>query len=430
MVFFDVCPVMTYPNNEQNQTGRATLPTVQDMVEARRRMTGIIDMTPLAGSEYISSAWGCRVLFKLENLHSTGSFKERGALNKLLTLTDSERLRGVITASAGNHGQAVAFHARRLDIKTTVVMPVNTPLIKAENTKMAGASVMLHGANYDESAARAREICRDENLVYIHPFDDPQVIAGQGTLGLEMLEQNPGIDLVVVPVGGGGLIAGVAMTLKAAKSKIRVVGVQSDRLPSMITAIRDGAPITLEPARTIADGIAVRRAGGLTLQIVQRYVDEIVTVSDDEIANAILLMLEREKAVVEGAGAVGVAAMHNRRIPGVEGKTVAVILSGGNIDVNMLSRVIDKGLVKDGRLAKLRVVVPDHPGQLSHILGIIAKSRANILEISHQRAFSEARVGETSIDLVLETRGNNHINDMCERLMDAGVRATRQMENR
>ncbi len=399
--------------------------TLDRIREAHSRIAPVLPPTPLSCSEYFSQAWGCEVAFKFENLQATGSFKERGALNKLLLLPAEARARGVITASAGNHGRAVARHARRLGIPATIVMPENSPLIKVQSTRADGARVILHGASFDEAAERARGLCADEGLSYVHGFDDPDIVAGQGTCALEVLGQWPGVGVVVVPVGGGGLVAGMAAALKQTNPAIRVVGVQFEGVPSMTAALAEGHPVTVAPHRTIADGIAVRHVGSLPYALVQRHVDELVTVSEPEIANAILLMLEREKTVVEGAGVVGVAAMHNGHIR-AQGNRVAVILSGGNIDVNVLARVIEKGLVKDGRLVKLRVIVPDHPGQLARILDIVADARANILDIAHTRAFSDAQVGETVIDITCETRGPEHIADIRTRLFDAGIRSSRE----
>ncbi len=398
-----------------------------DIEAARQRISQYLTVTPLAYSQYFSELWGCKAYFKFENLHLTGSFKERGALNKLLCLAPEERARGVITASAGNHGRAVAWHASRLGIPATVVMPVNSPIVKVQNTAATGARVDLHGESFDDAVEHARALCEREGLTYIHGFDDPYIVAGQGTIGLELTEQCPYVDTVVVPVGGGGLAAGIAVAMKENNPKVRVVGVQSADVPSMLVALERHEPVTVPPHFTIADGIAVRRVGALPLEIFHRYVDEIVAVNEAEIANAILLLLEREKTLVEGAGAVGVAAIHNKHI-NVAGHRVAVILSGGNIDVTMLSRIIDKGLVKDGRMVKLRVVVPDYPGQLARILTVVAEQRGNVLEVMHSRAFSEAKVGETAIDLVIETRGPDHITEIEQALAERGLNATRLVQ--
>ncbi len=398
--------------------------TFADIEAARQRIAPFLQATPFAYSEYFSELWGCKAYFKFENLHLTGSFKERGALNKLLCLTPEERGRGVITASAGNHGRAVAWHASRLGIPATVVMPVNSPIVKVQNTAATGARVVLHGDSFDDAVEYARQLCAAEGLTYVHGFDDPLIVAGQGTIGLELTEQCPYLDTVVVPVGGGGLAAGLAVAMKEVNPKVRIVGVQSADVPSMLVALERCEPTTVPAHFTIADGIAVRRVGALPLEIFRHYVDEIVAVNEAEIANAILLLLEREKSLVEGAGAVGVAAIQNRHLH-VEGHRVAVILSGGNIDVTMLSRIIDKGLVKDGRLVKLHVVVPDYPGQLARILSAVAEKRGNVLEIMHSRAFSEAKVGETAIDLVIETRGPKHIHEIEQALAERGIPATR-----
>jgi threonine dehydratase len=399
----------------------------EDIEAARQRIAPYLQPTPLAYSQYFSELWGCKAYFKFENLHLTGSFKERGALNKLLCLSAEERGRGVITASAGNHGRAVAWHAQRLGIPATVVMPLNSPIVKVQNTAATGARVVLHGESFDDAVEHARALCQKEGLTYVHGFDDPLIVAGQGTIGLELTEQCPYLDMVVVPVGGGGLAAGIAVAMKEINPKVKIVGVQSADVPSMLVALEKQEPVTVPPHFTIADGIAVRRVGALPLEIFRRYVDEIVAVDEPEIANAVLLLLEREKSLVEGAGAVGVAAIHNKRVK-VAGHRVAVILSGGNIDVTMLSRIIDKGLVKDGRMVKIRVVVPDYPGQLARILSVVAEKRGNVLEIMHSRAFSEAKVGETAIDLVIETRGPEHIAEIEQALAERGFAAQRRIQ--
>ncbi|MBX7247175.1 MAG: threonine ammonia-lyase [Candidatus Sumerlaeaceae bacterium] len=396
-----------------------------DVQAARDRMAGKLKPTPINHSAFFSRAWGCDVFFKLESLHPTGSFKERGALNKMLAMPVAERGNGVITASAGNHGQALAYHAGHLAIPCTVVMPINTPLIKMQNTKSHGATVVMEGATFDDAADHARRLCAEQNLTYVHGFDDPDIIAGQGTMGLELLEQLPDMDAVVIPVGGGGLLAGTALTLKESRPSIRIIGVQSSHCQSMIAAMDGGAPQTVPPDRTIADGIAVRRVGAQCLELARRYTDQMVAVDEDEIANAILLLLERDKKVVEGAGAVGFAAVHNRHVS-LEGKKVVIVLSGGNIDVNLLARIIVRGLAKDGRLVSLRVVVPDNPGQLARILQVVADLRANIMEVSHNRAFGNAAAGETTIDLTLETRGPDHIEEIQRALLAHGVHTTRQ----
>ncbi|HEY7956312.1 MAG TPA: threonine ammonia-lyase [Polyangia bacterium] len=389
--------------------------TLADVERARARIKDSIYVTPCAHSETFSKLTGNKVYFKLENLQMTGSFKERGALNKILTLTSEERASGVICASAGNHAQGVAYHAVRQGLKATIVMPTATPLVKVTRTREFGAEVVLHGASYDEAFEEAWRRKEAEGLTFIHAFDDAAVMAGQGTIGLELLEQNPYLDAVMVPVGGGGLISGIAVAIKETNPRIQIIGVQTARLPSMKRALEAGAPCVLPPAGTIADGIAVRKAGALTLPVVKKYVDEIVTVDEEEIAKAILLLLEREKTVAEGAGAAAVAALVQGKTT-LAGKKVALVIGGGNIDVNLLARIIERGLVKDGRLVRLRVRIPDHPGALHRLTGRIADVRANILEVFHNRAFSRVDLGETAVDVTLETRGAEHIAELVQLL--------------
>jgi threonine dehydratase len=393
--------------------------TLQDIERARARIKDDIYMSPCAHSVTFSELTGNKVYFKLENLQMTGSFKERGALNKILSLTDEEKRHGVIAASAGNHAQGVAYHATRKGVKATIVMPAAAPLVKVTRTREYGAEVVLHGASYDEAFEEAWRRREAQGLTFIHAFDDDAVMAGQGTVGLEMIEQNPYLEAVIVPVGGGGLISAIAVAMKEINPRVRVIGVQTTRVPSMRRAIDEQAPVTLPPAVTIADGIAVRRAGVRTLPVVAKYVDDIVTVDEEEIANAILLLLEREKTVAEGAGAVAFAALIQGRIK-LLGKKVAVVISGGNIDVNMLSRIIERGLVKDGRLVRLRVRIPDHPGALHKLTGEIASVRANIQEVIHNRAFSRVDLGETAVDVTLETRGAEHIEQLVKLLDERG----------
>ncbi len=393
--------------------------TPGDIESARTRIGSTIYVSPCPYSETLSALTGARVFVKLENLQMTGSFKERGAANLLLQLSAADRRRGVVAASAGNHGLAVAFHAGRLGSTAVIVMPEWAPLAKVTAARRHGAEVVLHGENYDEAYARAKEIEAERNLVFVHPFDDQRVIAGQGTLGLELAEQVPDLDAVLVPVGGGGLIGGIAVALRSRLPRVRVVGVQSEEIAAMRAALAEGHRVTVPGAATIADGIAVRRVGEHTLELARRYVDEVVAVSEEEIANAILLLLEIEKTVVEGAGAVPLAALANKRVA-LQGKTVALIVSGGNIDVNVIARVIERGLVKDGRLVRLRVVLRDRPGTLARLTALVAEARANILHIEHDRAFSRARVGDTEVELTLETSGWDQIEAIKRHLHEAG----------
>jgi threonine dehydratase len=400
---------------------RAAAPavTLSEIQAAMARIRDSIYLSPCARSEYFSEYTQNSIYLKLDNLQRTGAFKERGALNKLLTLTPDERARGVIAASAGNHAQGLAYHAGRHGIRAQICMPLTTPLIKVSATKGYGAEVVLHGANYDEACEEAVRRSEQFGMTFVHPFDDEVVIAGQGTMGLEILHQVPDIEAVVAPIGGGGLIAGVACAVKETNPRVRVIGVQPVRLPSMKVAIAEGQPVTLSPAATIADGIAVRRAGEKTLPLVQKYVDDIVTVDEEEIANAILLLLEREKTLAEGAGAAAIAALINHKTS-LSGKKVAVLVCGGNIDVSLLSRIMERGLVKDGRLVRLRVHLPDYPGALHRLTGILAQHRANIVETSYDRAYYGVNLGDTAIDITMETRGPDHIVELLSALSASG----------
>jgi threonine dehydratase len=398
---------------------RLTTPVdIQDIQAARERIRAFIFESPLVYTETLSGLTGNSVYLKLENLQMTGSFKERGALNRLLTLTDKERARGVIAASAGNHAQALAFHAGRRGLACEIWMPLNTPLIKVSATRSHGAEVVLHGNNYDEAFEGALRRSAEANLTFIHAFDDAEVIAGQGTLGLEMLAQKPDLDALLVPVGGGGLIGGIGCAVKDRRSDIEIIGVQTEALPSMREAIIAGAPVTLSHSATVADGIAVRRAGSQTFELVKKYVDRIVTVDEEEIAQAILILLEREKTVAEGAGAAALAALMTRKA-GLEGRKVAVLVSGGNVDVNLLARIIERGLVRDGRRIRLRIRLQDRPGSLERLASIVAKHKANIIETFHNRQHFGASLGETAIDISLETRGRDHSQEVLRALTDA-----------
>ena len=393
--------------------------TFVDVEEARARIQSQIYLSPFPYSETISRLTGNRAFFKLENLQMTGSFKERGALNRLLTLTPDEAKRGVIAASAGNHGMALAFHSQRLKIAATIVMPLHAPLIKVSRVRQYGAQTVLHGTDYDTAFAEAQRFSREKGLTLIHGFNDPWVVAGQGTIGLELYEQNPDLNAVVVPVGGGGLIAGIGLVLKTINPKIRIIGVQAEALPSMKAALEKGRPIRLPPAMTIADGIAVREVGKTTLELVKNYVDEIVTVNEGEIANAVLLLLETEKTVAEGAAAASLAAVINKKV-GLANANVGLVISGGNIDMNLISRIIEKGLVQDGRLTRISVVISDRPGALARLAQRIAELGANILQIGQTRGFGQVAINETEVELILETTGPDHIERLREGLHKDG----------
>jgi threonine dehydratase len=399
--------------------------TLSDIQAAATRIRPHLRRTPCVASEVLSERTGCDVFFKFENLHRTGSFKERGALNRLLQLSPDERARGVVAASAGNHGQAVAHHAARLGIVATVVMPRHAPIGKVAAARSRGARVILSGETFDEALDFALELAARENLVFVHAFDDEQVIAGQGTLGLELLEEGWGFAAVIVPIGGGGLAAGLAIALQAADPGIRVIGVEPERCASMAASLRAGHPVALPAVSSIADGLAVKRPGDVPFGILRDRIEGVLTVSEEEIANAILVLLETEKTVAEGAGAAPLAALLNRRAlrESLAGKTVVLPITGGNIDVNVLSRIIDRGLAKDGRLAKLRVFVPDQPGSLAAVSRIVAEAGANVLDLFHLRTFAPTEVGEVALDLVLETRGPEHLDEVLAALARSGLRA-------
>ncbi len=393
--------------------------TLDDIRAAQKRIRPAIPMSPWTESRALTELVGGPVFLKLENLQRTGSYKERGALNRLLMLDEAERSRVLVAASAGNHAQAVACHAARLGLRSEIWMPLTTPLVKVASTKAFGAEVVLDGTNFDETFAAARQRCQTAQATFIHPFDDERVIAGQGTIGLELVEQIANLDAVVVPVGGGGLIAGLAVAMKESNPAIRVIGVQTATLPSMVEAVKHRKVVNLPGKSTIADGIAVRQAGEKTWPMVARLVDDLVVVDEEEIAAAVLLLLEREKTLAEGAGAVAVAALMHRDL-GLGGKRVVAVVSGGTMDVNLLARIIERGLVKDGRLLRLRISLPDHPGALHRLTEVIARERANIVETSYHRAFHGAKLSHTIIDLTMETRGHQHCQELNGSLAAAG----------
>ena len=389
-----------------------SLATVQ---QARERIRQFIYNSPCRHSVELSEMTGQETFLKLDNVQRTGAFKERGALNKILTLSDEEKRRGVVAASAGNHAQAVAYHACARGIRTQIVMPLMTPLVKVAATKGFGAEVVLHGANYDEAYSYALQSCATRGMTFLHPFDDVEVINGQGSIGLELLEQVPDLGAVVVPIGGGGLISGVASAIKESNPNVRVVGVQTERLPSMLRATEAGHPVTIPASATVADGIAVRRAGDVTLPLVERYVDEIVTVDEEEIANAILVLLEKEKTLAEGAGAVAIASLLQHKTSLGRQRTAALVC-GGNIDVSLLAKIIERGLAKDGRRLRLRIHLTDRPGALHQLTKIIADLRANIVETEYDRTYYGVNLGDTAIDISMETRGPEHIQEILDAL--------------
>jgi threonine dehydratase len=393
--------------------------TKTDFFTARQNLQGVIHCTPLDYSKTFSDLSHNQIYLKLENLQKTGSFKIRGAFHKIATLTEGERKRGVIAASAGNHAQGVAYGAANAGIPCVIVMPEAAPLSKVEATTRYGAQVILHGSNYDEAYAKALEIQKERGMTFVHAFNDPAVISGQGTIALEILEQLPDADVMVAPVGGGGLIAGLALAAKLIKPDIQVVGVEAAGAACMKTSIEGGQITTLEQVATIADGICVRRPGDITYELTRQYVDHIVTVEEEEIARAMLLAIERNKMVVEGAGATGLAAVIYDKLP-YRGKKIAVLISGGNVDVNFLSRIIERGLVEAGRYLRINTTVPDKPGVLQEILGIFAEERANIIGIQHHRMGSRVMLGEAEVEIDIETRDHAHQDRILKRLQEKG----------
>ena len=364
----------------------------------------------------------CNVYLKTENLQVTGSFKIRGSYFKISQLTDEEKKKGVIACSAGNHAQGVALAATKNGIKSTICLPDGAPISKVEATKRYGAEVCLVKGVYDDAYKKAIELKNEKGLTFIHPFDDPDVIAGQGTIGLEILTQLPSADVVVVPIGGGGLISGIAYTIKKLKPNCKVYGVQAAGAPSMEQSIADGEIETLNEVNTIADGIAVKTPGNLTYDLCQKYVDGIVTVTDDEIALAILTLLEQQKLIAEGAGAVPVAAVMNGKIPDIDGKNVVCVVSGGNIDVTILSRVIERGLKMGGRTADIVIALSDKPGQLSGVSQIIADQGANVVSVNYDSTDLDMNITDCYLKIGVETRNFEHIVSVKKALTDAGFK--------
>jgi threonine dehydratase len=403
---------------------------IHDIEAARERIRDHLVLTPCTPSEVFADLFDGRAWFKFENLQRTGSFKERGALNRMLLMSEEERARGVLTASAGNHAQGVAYHASRLGIRATIVMPERTPLIKVTNTERFGARVILHGRSYDEAIVEALRIREEEGQLLIHPFDDPQVIAGQGTIGLELLEQCPEVEVVVVPLGGGGLVSGIAAAVKAHRPEVRIVGVEAATLPAAFRARQAREIVTIDPGETIADGIAVRRLGDETFGMVEALVDDLVQVSEEEIATAVLLLLEREKTLAEAAAATTLAAVIGGQLPDLSGRNVVMVLSGGNIDVNLLSRIIERGLIHDGRLAELVVCLDDRPGALAAVTALLAAQGANILQLGHRRGSVGLRITQVEVDVTLETRGRKHLQTIVAAFEGAGYQVREGRSNR
>lgn len=399
--------------------------TLKDIEAARQTIDSAIGLTPCQYSGFLSRLTGAQVYLKLENLQNTGSFKIRGALNKLNTLSPEERHGGVIAASAGNHAQGVARAALQLGIHATILMPEATPITKVEATKVAGAQVILQGETFDDAMSVARSLAAERGLTLIHPFDDPAVIAGQGTIGLEMLQQLPELGAVVVPVGGGGLISGIAVALKTLRPTIRIIGVEAEQAASAVLSRQTGRVMELGAIKTIADGIAVKRVGDLTFALMQQYVDDLVTVSDEDIAAAILIYMERIRVVVEGAGAASLAALVSHKVK-LDGVCTGVVVSGGNIDVQMVAKIIEKGLVRTNRLLRITVQLLDMPGALGRLSTLLGQLRANILQISHDRLTSDLPLDRAIVDISLDTRNREHQQEVMQALDQAGYAPRRK----
>ncbi|MDQ5850588.1 MAG: threonine ammonia-lyase [Chloroflexota bacterium] len=399
--------------------------TVEDVEAARATLEGITVKTPVLASDRLSQDVGADILVKAENAQRAGSFKLRGAYVKMASLSAAERQRGVIAHSAGNHAQGVALAARLLGIPAVVVMPEYAPLAKVVATRRYGAEVILHGASFDDAGEYARQLQRRRGLCYVHAFDDPKTVAGQGTLGLELIEDLPEVDTVIVPVGGGGLIAGVALVLRARRPEVQIIGVQAEGCPSIRLSLAAGQPVVVPEARTIADGIAVKRPGEITLPLIRDLVDEMITVDEDEIARGIVYALQNLRQVAEGGGAVGIAALLARKIRPRPEEQVAVVLSGGNIDANFLARVIEQVLVKQGRYVVLHTTVPDRPGNLAPLVNRVAEAGANIIDIHHRRAAWQVAVDRVGIELILEVRDEEHAGELIRELTGHGYEVER-----
>ena len=397
-----------------------------DIEDARNILKGVIHPTPIISDEKLSAELGAKVFLKAECLQRAGSFKIRGAYNTISRLSEDEKRRGVVTGSAGNHAQAVALAAKLHNIKATIVLPEFAPLTKVMATRGYGAEAILKGSTFDEAVAYSRELGREYGYTYVHAFDDERVIAGQGTIGCEIADSLPDVNVIVVPIGGGGIISGIAIAAKTLLPNVRVIGVQAENVAAVNPSLKAGEPVEAKHQPSIADGIAVKRPGNLTLPIIRDFVDEVVEVSEDEIARGIFHCVQNAHLVVEGAGAAGVAALIARKVKFAEQETVCAVLCGGNIDGNLLNRVIEQVLVRQGRYVVFKLLVLDRPGSLAAMLDSVAKSGANVIEVNHQRAIWLAPLGYTGIEMILEVRDESHGRDVHKHLRDAGYSVERQ----
>jgi len=393
---------------------------LEKIYEAKERIKDIVVDTPFSYAPYLSDMVDSEIYLKKENLQVTGAFKIRGAYNKIASLTDEQRACGVVAASAGNHAQGVALSASKFDIKAVIIMPESTPLTKINGVKHFGAEVILHGKNYDEAYSFALEYGKKNALTFVHPFEDEEVIAGQGTVALEILDKCETLDAVIIPVGGGGLISGMATAFKAKNPNIEVIGVSAKGAPALKNSFDLGRAVDSTSVRTIADGIAVRDSSEITLNYMLENVDRFVNVDDEEIASAILFLLEKQKLVVEGAGSVGVASLLHNKLPHLKGKKVAVVLSGGNMDVTLLSVIIEKGLLKSGRKMKLTVTLVDKPGSLMRFTEILQELNANIVHIAYDRTSISLDYGDANVTVHMETKGDEHQQQIKQKLLSEG----------
>ena len=391
--------------------------TVDDILAARTRIAGSIVKTPTLISQTLSDMLGCKVYLKFENLQFTAAYKERGALNRLLQLDDASKAKGVIAASAGNHAQGLAYHGKRLGVPVTIVMPTTTPIVKVTQTRGHGATVVQFGEKFDDAYAHARKLEVEQGLTFVHPFDEPDIIAGQGTVALEMLEDAPEIDTLVIPIGGGGLFSGMATAARAMKPDIRLVGVQAELYPSMYDFIK-GATLACD-GDTLAEGIAVKQPGDVTRRFVERLADDVMLVSERRLEESLSLLLQIEKTVVEGAGEAGLAALLTHREQ-FAGRKIGLVLTGGNIDTRLLANVLLRDLARSGRLARLRIILQDRPGALFHVARIFDQEAVNILELSHQRIFTNLPAKGLSLDVECETRDRDHLQGLLAALREAG----------
>ncbi|WP_248897753.1 threonine ammonia-lyase [Haloplanus halobius] len=394
--------------------------SLEDVLDARDRVEGVARHTPLEYSHAFSEMTGADVHLKLENFQRTGAFKIRGAMNRIETLSDAQQAAGVVTASAGNHAQGVALAATRAGVDAKIVMPEHAPVSKVKATERYGAEVVLHGTDYSEAQSEAHRIEREEGRTYVHAFDDEMVMAGQGTIGLEIVEDCPELDTVIVPIGGGGLISGIATAVKAHDPDVRVIGVQAEGASSAAESLQKGEIYERDSVDTIADGIATRRIGDRTFEVIQERVDEVVTVDDEDIAIALTYLLERHKALAEGAGAISIAALLSGAIEFDEGEVIVPAVCGGNIDLNVLTTVVMRGLVATGRYLRFRTILKDQPGALVELGTIIAEHRANITAFHHDRTSRDVAMNDARVELEVETRGPDHIDELLSALRSRG----------